>query len=80
MSGCSSEKKRKTEMGEVFEGERKGVKVFDFLTRWKTKQCRFWLKFDVVTPCTMLFYPRSFDLWLALHNTHLTIPLYPSLG
>ena len=34
--GCSSEKKRKTEMGEVFEGERKGVKVFYFLTRWKT--------------------------------------------
>ena len=32
----------------------------------------FWLKFDVVTPCKVLFNPSGLDR-LALYNTHLAI-------
>ena len=30
---------------------------FYYFTRWKAKQCWFWLKFDVVTPCKVIFNP-----------------------
>ena len=40
------------------------------------KQCSFWLKFDMVNPCIVLFNPNGLDRLLAFHNTHLTIPQF----
>ena len=71
-------KRRESTGEEGIEREKEGL-GFYFLAKWKAKQCRFWLKFDIVTHCNVFFNPSNFDCWLALQNNHLSIPPFDKI-
>ena len=58
---AAKKREKKIEEG-GFEKKKEMSYGFDHFIRWKAKQCWFWLKFDVVTPCKVIFNPNSFDI------------------
>ena len=47
------------------------VRVLNLLQDGRLKHCSFWLKFDVMITCEVLFNCNGLDCWLSLSTIHI---------